>query len=197
MKPTSLRRFLLFSSALGVAVACGRSGLDSGDFEWLEGQSALPEAGVGGTHAKPDGAACVPSEEICNGVDDDCDGDVDEVPPVACPGGGEQYCVGGAMSACPERCEACMPGSERICFVSFCKHWGVQTCTADGKSFGKCKEEDPPPECAAVAEDEKYSKAVEQCCLDAGYCCRDTFDLDGDGDTGDMLGECEEVLCKP
>jgi len=90
-----------------------------------------------------------------------------------------------------------MPGSERICFLSYCKYWAVQTCTADGKAFGKCKELDPPSECSGVAKDKKYSKELEQCCLDNGYCCLDEFDLDNDGNDGEMIGNCEEVLCKP
>jgi hypothetical protein len=180
------------------AAACGRSGLDAEDYEWIDGQYG-PDAGLAGGPGVPDAAptVCIPSDETCNGKDDDCDGQVDEVPPIPCAEGGAQYCVGGAYSACPERCEACMPGSERVCFLSYCKYWGVQICTADGKSFGKCKEEDPPPECHKIAKEEKYSKALEQCCVDNGYCCRDTFDLDGDGNTGEMLGDCEEVLCKP
>ena len=197
--PNLVRRLMRLGlplvGALVVAAACGRSGLDADDLAWVAGQQLPPDAAAPGPDAAP--GVCVPSEETCNGADDDCDGQVDELSPLGCPDGGEQYCVGGAWSACPERCEACMPGSERICFMSFCKHWAVQTCTADGKSFGKCHEEDPPPECAKVTKDKKYSKELEQCCLDNGYCCRDTFDLDDDGDTGDMIGECEDVLCKP
>lgn len=182
--------------AVAVALACGRSGLEADDYEWIEGQQQHPDAAVPIGPDAPHGQ-CVPSEELCNGKDDDCDGLVDELTPLPCPDGGERYCVGGGWSACPERCEECMPGSERVCFLSYCKYWGVQTCTADGKSFGKCREDDPPPECEAVAKDKKYSKSLQQCCLDNGYCCRDTFDLDDDGNTGEMLGACEEVLCKP
>ncbi|MBE7480503.1 MAG: hypothetical protein HS104_11040 [Polyangiaceae bacterium] len=198
-----LRLGLPLAGALGLALACSRSGLDADDFEWIDGRETPPDAGLGGAAGAaglPDAQqpnVCVPSEEVCNGTDDDCDGQTDELSPVPCPGGGEQYCVSGAWSACPEKCEACMPGSERVCFNSYCKYWGVQTCTADGKSFGKCKEHDPPPECKSIAKDKKYSPELEQCCLDNGYCCRDTFDLDDDGDSGEMLGDCEDVLCKP
>lgn len=187
----------------GLGLACSRSGLDVEDYEWIDGQERPPDAGASGGAAglpgKPDGQAsvCVPSEESCNGADDDCDGKVDELPPIACPGGGEQYCVSGAWSSCPKPCEVCMPGAERVCFNSYCKYWGEQTCTADGKSWGKCKEADPPPECHAIAKDKKYSPELEQCCLDNGYCCRDTFDLDDDGNSSEMLGDCEDILCKP
>ncbi|MBK7582854.1 MAG: hypothetical protein IPI67_22000 [Myxococcales bacterium] len=186
-------------AAFALAVGCGRSGLDADDFEWIDGQRPAPDAAVGGGTAQPDAQTteCVPAPETCNGVDDDCNGQIDELTPKPCAEGGEQYCVAGAWSACPERCEACMPGSERVCFLSYCKYWAVQTCTTDGKSFGKCHEEDPPAECKSVAKDKKYSSDLEECCVDNGYCCLDTFDLDDDGNTGEMLGECEDVLCKP
>ncbi len=63
---------------------------------------------------------CVPVAEICNGADDDCDGEVDEGEPgagVACDSGdagecaaGESACVGGAVACLPLReagVEAC------------------------------------------------------------------------------------------
>jgi hypothetical protein len=196
-----VRRFpaaALVGAALAAAAACGRTGLDADEGSDLDGALLEPDATP---PEKPEidaqPSACVPTEEVCNGVDDDCDGQVDELPAIPCPKGGERYCVAGAWSACPQPCDTCMPGSERICFHSFCKYWAVQTCAADGKSFGKCKEAEPPPECASVAKTEKYSKALEQCCLDNGYCCLDEFDLDGDGSTSEMIGQCEEVQCKP
>jgi hypothetical protein len=74
-----------------------------------------------------------------------------DLAPIPCPGGGFRYCVAGHVSACPERCEACLPGSERVCFISYCLHWGVQTCAADGRTFGPCREEKPPGACTEVA----------------------------------------------
>ena len=73
---------------------------------------APPLVDAGLTEPAPDSRppGCEPSEEICNGRDDDCDGRVDEVPPVPCPGGGERYCVAGRMSQCPRRCDVCIPG---------------------------------------------------------------------------------------
>jgi len=201
------RRALLAGAAALAFVACSRSGLEADDWQWIDGVASPddPDAGLPDA-AQPDvplpgtggaSSVCVPSEEVCNGVDDDCNGLVDEVAPIPCPGGGEQYCVAGSFSACPKPCETCMPGSERICFMSYCKYWAVQTCTADGKAFGKCQEQDPPPECKGVAKDKKYSKELEQCCVDNGYCCLDEFDLDQDGNEGEMIGNCEEVLCTP
>ncbi len=181
--------------ALAVA-ACSRTGLglDDGELGSPDGAAGTAGAPIVGTDAATSNQ-CVPSDEVCNGVDDDCDGQVDEVPPVACEGGGYRFCVAGTLSQCPKKCDQCMPGSERICFLSYCKYWAVQTCAADGKSFGKCREEDPPPSCAGIAKDQQYSAALEQCCLDQGFCCLDEFDLDGDGNSNEMLGNCEDISC--
>lgn len=140
--------------------------------------------------------ACEPTgSESCNGVDDDCNGQVDDLAPVACPEGGFSYCVRGAMSECPRECQTCMPGSETICFVSYCYFWGVQTCAGDGKSLSGCIEESPPSACADIARDHQRSRQLEQCCIDQGHCCKDDFDLDHDGDTRDYVGTCTEVIC--
>ena len=194
-----VRRFV-WMTALVLVGACGRSGLDAEwDEQWLDGGGPdgqvvkpLPDG------ALPDGGSstCTPTEEVCNGVDDDCDGQVDEVPSIPCEGGGAQYCVAGAYSLCPDRCEVCIPGAERVCFNSYCKYWGQQTCAADGKGYGKCKENEPPPERKSIAKDKQYSKELEQCCVDNGYCCVDDFDLDEDGNSSEMIGQCEDVLCK-
>ncbi len=141
---------------------------------------------------------CVPHAEVCNGIDDDCNGVVDDgLPPIPCASGGDQYCVAGRYSACPSRCETCIPGSERVCFLSYCAYWATETCAADGRSFGTCKESPVPPECAAVSSEYKDSRQLEQCCVDHGYCCHDDYDLDGDGDHDDMVGQCGEVTCSP
>jgi hypothetical protein len=146
----------------------------------------------------PGPPACEPQPETCNGVDDDCDQQTDEdIVPIPCPGGGSRYCVAARMSECPRRCEECLPGSRRVCYVSFCYFWGTQTCAADGRSFGLCREGRPPPECAQIAEEKRKSPELEQCCLDNGYCCLDDFDLDNDGDRTEMLGRCEGVVCEP
>jgi hypothetical protein len=140
---------------------------------------------------------CAPTAEICNGVDDDCDGVVDDdIPPIPCPGGGFRYCMGGQTSDCPTRCAVCVTGGQRVCFISYCTYWGRQTCAADGQSWSPCVEQKPvPAACAKVAADRKHARETEQCCIDNGFCCLDEFDLDGDGDKSDLIGRCEDVLC--
>ncbi|MBN8610872.1 MAG: hypothetical protein J0L92_09830 [Deltaproteobacteria bacterium] len=72
-----------------------------------------------GGHESCDAEAGVPAVETCNGLDDDCDGDVDEDADIACEVGvgacrraGTQSCVGGSYSPC-----SATPGvpSEEIC----------------------------------------------------------------------------------
>jgi hypothetical protein len=209
--------------ALVAVGACGRTGLD--DLGGVERAAPGPaDAALGPTSQVGDAAAapappspsstspsisppappapakarCSPTPESCNGRDDDCDGQIDQgLPAIPCAGGGEQYCVAGRYSACPERCQTCIPGSERVCFLSYCTFWATQTCAADGRSFGTCRERHVPPECADVSSTHKESPELEQCCIDHGYCCHDDYDLDGDGNRSEMLGRCDEVSCHP
>jgi hypothetical protein len=139
---------------------------------------------------------CEPTEEVCNGRDDDCNGAVDDLPPRACDGGGFSFCVAGKMSACPRRCEVCVPGSVRVCQNNYCTFWGEQECAADGQGFGNCREQEPPPECAQIARKYQDSPELQRCCLDNGYCCKDEHDLDGDGDRREMLGACDDIACR-
>jgi hypothetical protein len=163
-----------------------------------------PEALPPDAPTSPDAAlppptpGCTPRPEICNGADDDCDGKVDEdQAAIPCPNGGSRYCVAGKLSECPRVCDACRPGSQRVCFISYCTYWGTQTCAADGRSFGLCREAKVPAECESIAGSKKKSAELERCCLDSGYCCRDEYDLDGDGDRTEMLGRCGAVACPP
>ena len=152
-----------------LALACSRTGLEPGDLgaaaDPLPSATTMTAIDAGGPRPGPTSADagsiqpnetsrdpnCVPSAEACNGVDDDCNGAIDDVPAVACASGGFSYCVAGQQSACPSRCETCIPGSERVCFTSYCTFWGTQTCTADGRSFGSCHEHRVPSECAGAA----------------------------------------------
>ena len=213
-KPRGSRwaRAAALCGSVWLLAACGRTGLleasltDDSNAPGIDaGVDAAIDAAVppvpDAAAPAPDGstgpAPCQPTAEICNGVDDDCNGEVDDLAPIPCPGGGSRYCVAGRLSACPERCDVCLPGSERVCFLSYCLYWGTQACAADGKSFGPCREDKPPAECDAVARDHKDSPELEQCCVDNGYCCADTHDLDADGNRSEFLGRCDEVTCHP
>jgi hypothetical protein len=144
------------------------------------------------------GPVCAPRPETCNGVDDDCDGTIDQgLPAIPCPNGGSRYCVAGRYSECPRRCETCVPGSTRECFTTFCTFWGTQTCATDGRSFGACHESRAPAACGSATSGAKRTRALEDCCLAQGLCCVDEFDVDGDGDRAEMLGRCESVVCGP
>jgi hypothetical protein len=202
----SMSGWSLLCSAVGL-LGCARTGLDADGLEnrYEDAGPIVPplaEASLSPDAAAPapvgsDGA-CTPFPETCNGIDDDCNGQIDdELPSIPCPGGGARYCVAGRMSACPDRCDVCIPGSQVVCFNSYCLYWGLRTCAADGKGFGPCREEHAPAECAGVASDKKDSPELEQCCVDHGYCCTDRHDLDGDGDRTELLGACGGVLCQP
>lgn len=206
------------AALLWFGLGCSRTGLDPGDlvdigFDVGGSMSRAPIGGggvpiTGGGGASSGSAAisqsgspsepptCTPSPETCNGVDDDCNGMVDDLAPIACPGGGSRFCLAGRLSACPSRCEVCVPGSVRVCQNSFCSFWGEEECAADGLGFSNCREALPPPECDATAHDSHDSAELEQCCLDNGYCCVDHHDLDHDGDRREMLGACGDVVCQ-
>jgi hypothetical protein len=190
--------------ALVATGACARTGLDPSELEGAPtrgGSESVAEPDASVTPSVPSarpGAPepCEPAPEICNLRDDDCNGRVDDLPPVPCAAGGFRYCVAGKQSACPDRCETCVPGSERICFVSYCTFWGVQTCAADGRGFGPCREEHAPSPCSRYSRTRDDLERLEQCCVEQGYCCVDARDLDEDGDRREMLGRCDEVLCR-
>jgi hypothetical protein len=193
---------LLAALALGGA-SCGRSELDDVlKVSAAHVDAAAPEAPRDLPPDRPPvkeaGPPCKPAPETCNGIDDDCNGQIDDnLPPIPCPNGGDRYCVAGRYSDCPRRCDACVPGSQRTCITSFCTFWGTQSCAADGRSFGTCKETLAPLPCRDIANKMQRSPELEQCCIMNGFCCVDEFDLDHDGDHTNMLGRCEAVVCDP
>lgn len=208
MHVLSPRMSVMLSLLVGLAGGCSRTGVLSEDANSAPDEASeslaapdLPVAAVEDAAPEvlePDAqsSVCEPAEEVCDGVDNDCDGVIDDVPPVPCPGGGERSCVLGRLSECPDRCEVCIPGSRRVCFVNYCLYWGRQRCAADGRGFGPCREDTPPNACEDVAIQNQNSPALEQCCIDQGLCCLDEHDLDGDGDFTESLGECAQTTCE-
>jgi hypothetical protein len=188
-----LQPLSLLVAIAGVALGCGRSELD--------GLDDLISSDAGGA-ALEDGNAAVPSARVVPADDANAASDATppadpckDAPPIPCAGGGFKYCVAGRYSDCPTRCVVCVPGSQRVCLMAYCNYWGTQTCSADGQSFGYCVEHTAPPECQAIAEEHHDSSELEQCCLDHGYCCRDQFDLNHNGNTNEQIGQCSAVTC--
>jgi Notch-like protein len=70
----------------------------------------------------------LPAVEVCDSVDNDCNGEVDDLP-------------GGASCACePGSVQQCYSGPEGTAGIGACAA-GLQRCADDGLSFGPCEDE--------------------------------------------------------
>jgi hypothetical protein len=96
------------------------------------------EAGTGGNAGagSAGGAACVPAEEICDGADNDCDGQADEDNP-----GGGLACDTGKLGVCAAGTTACVDGMV-LCDQSFLG--GDEACNGlDDDCDGQIDEDNP------------------------------------------------------
>jgi hypothetical protein len=107
-----------------------------------ETQGALECDGMGGTTCNAQPGA--PTDETCNGVDDDCDGMIDDGTCITCT---EDADCGGPKSGtvCDAAADACIPGC-RGTGGNGCLPHG-QTCTSTDTTIGACV--DVPTECQA------------------------------------------------
>ncbi|TAK05326.1 M23 family metallopeptidase [Patescibacteria group bacterium] len=127
----------------------GGTGGDGSD----AGPLPMPDAGV---PSAPDaGTVCTPRAETCNGLDDDCDGSIDE----------------------GDACRVCVAGSERSCVTS-CGSASVQVCFSDGSGWNPCRI--PAETCGNGRDDNCDGYVDDGCCRPSTETC-DGRDNDCDG----------------
>ncbi|NMC69778.1 MAG: hypothetical protein GYA57_06875 [Myxococcales bacterium] len=152
----------------------------------------------------PDGAACIPPDETCNGRDDDCDGDTDEV----------FDCRQGATVPCTTTCDSAGTG---ICTVT-CEIPPATSCTppaetcngADDDCDGPIDEDFPcvrgaTVSCTTSCDSTGTGTCTDACqiplpadCTPPGEACGNGRDDDCDGSTdeGSLCAPGSTVSCR-
>jgi len=202
----SIRRHIPLLLTIGILAACasgnegstsrrdaGGTRLDGGE-TCARGETCTTPCGTeGSVDCDEEGAICRPPIERCDGVDEDCDGAIDEeIADRTCTsacGGGVSRCVDGAFTACsggsprPETCDgtdedcdgamdealtrgctsACGPGAER------CEAGAWIGCTAPAPGVESCEGSDE--DCDGTI-DEGLSRACSTACGAGTESCR-------------------------
>jgi len=117
--------------------------------------------------------ACVPSTEVCNGVDDDCDGSVDEggvcgnvcTPSTEVCNGLDDDCNGQVDEFLSR---ACYTGSQDTRGIGLC-HAGTQTCSDE--EWGSCSGEVLPSPEICDHLDNNCNNAIDETFPQLGYSC--------------------------
>jgi Cys-rich repeat protein len=189
-KTLSLGAFLF--GALQAVVACGTQGNDVPIGSDNQPISCATDANCPAGKTCQDNVckpppSCVPQAETCNGIDDDCNGQVDEG--ALCPMG--QLCHQGACAAAP----ACTIDTDcpmgQICHEGACAPHPPPACSADSDCpmgqvchQGVCAAP-PPPACMTDADCPpghacQNGMCVSQGCMPVAEIC-DGIDNDCDG----------------
>ena len=149
------------SAAGGAPTAAARGGE-------LRSPRDLPHRTTTATARPTSGSSteCVATGDECcgDGIDDNCDTRTDEF---GCTPHG-----------------ACPPGSSRSCSTGDEWGWGYQFCPVSGLAWEPCFADAAPSGCPSSP----VPGWDPVCCMNAGFCCQDTADADGDGYTSDSVG---------